>query len=68
MGQTKSAIHFFAIAVLLAVTTLVYSNTFQGGFTLDDYVNIHNPQSIRSFQPTIDGIIKAATGGPNDSR
>ncbi len=68
MVQNKSAIHFFAIAILLSVTTLVYSNSFQGEFTLDDYVNIHNSQSIRSFQPTINGIIKAATAEPNGGR
>lgn len=68
MVQNKPAVHLFAITVLLAVTTLVYSNSFQGEFTLDDFVNIHNSHGIRSFQPTIDGIISAATDEPNGGR
>ncbi|GAB4339614.1 MAG: hypothetical protein Kow0089_12650 [Desulfobulbaceae bacterium] len=68
MNPGRRVFQSVSILLLLAVTTLAYSNSFQGEFTLDDFVNILNSQGIRQFQPTLEGIVRAATDEPNSSR
>ncbi len=64
----NSTVHFFYLALLICITTLAYSNSFQGPFVFDDFINIINKKSIRIFTPSISGIIQAASDGHSSNR
>lgn len=66
--MSKRSAHILYLAALLGITTLAYSNSMNGPFIFDDFMNIINRQDIRLFTPTIEGVVQAASGGHSGNR
>ena len=60
--------HLIYLALIAVITTIAYSNSFNCAFLFDDIPNIINVKSIRLFQPDLQGVVEAATEGPNGRR
>ncbi|MHB8809254.1 MAG: tetratricopeptide repeat protein, partial [Desulfobulbaceae bacterium] len=68
MGSTRTLRHLLYLLLLAGLVSAAYSNSFQVPFTFDDFANIINKKSIRTFTPDLAGIISAASEGQSGTR
>ena len=68
MGSKPALRHLLYLLLLAGFVCAAYSNSFQVPFVFDDFANIINKKSIRTFTPDLAGIISAASEGQSGTR